>query len=148
MKFTAIAALSTALMAAPAFADGHATGDAAEGENVFKKCRSCHMIVADDDTVIQKGGKTGPNLYGILDRAPGSVEDFRYGKSLESVGESTDIVWNEEQFVAYVADPKGWLAEVLDDSGARSKMSYRLRDAEDAANVWAYLVSVGPQPES
>lgn len=146
MKFTAIAALSTALMAAPAFADGHATGDAADGENVFKKCRSCHMIVADDGTEIQKGGKTGPNLYGIFERVPGST-DFKYGKSLAAVAE-TDVVWNEEQFVAYVADPKGWLAEVLDDKAVRSKMSYRLRDAEDAANVWAYLVSVGPQPES
>lgn len=150
MKFTAIAAVSIVLLAAPAFADGHATGDAAEGENEFKKCRSCHMIVADDGTEIQKGGKTGPNLYGVYQRVPGSVEDFNYGKSLASVAEN-DIMpdgWNEEQFVSYVADPKKWLAETLDDSKARSKMSFKLRDAEDAANVWAYLVSVGPQPES
>ncbi len=150
MKFTAIAALSTALLAAPAFADGHATGDAAEGENVFKKCKSCHMITAEDGTAIQKGGKTGPNLYGIFERMPGSVEDFRYGKSLASIGESGAVPdgWNEEQFVAYVADPKKWLQEVLDDPKARSKMSFKLKDGEDAANVWAYLVSVGPAPES
>jgi len=80
MKFLSIATVGLALMAAPAFADGHASGDAAEGEKVFKKCKSCHMIVADDETVIQKGGKTGPNLYGIFQRMPGSVDGFKYGK--------------------------------------------------------------------
>ena len=30
-----------------------------EGEKEFKKCKSCHMIVADDGTEIVKGGKTG-----------------------------------------------------------------------------------------
>lgn len=144
MKFTAIAALTTALLAAPAFADGHATGDAEAGEKVFKKCKSCHMIV-DGDNVIQKGGKTGPNLYGIFDRTPGST-DFRYGKSLAAVAD-TDLKWDEANFVSYVADPKAWLKEVLDDSKAKSKMSFRLKDAEDAANLWAYLVAVGPAPE-
>lgn len=148
MKFLSIAALGLSLMAAPSFADGHATGDAADGENVFKKCKSCHSIVADDDTVIQKGGKTGPNLYGVFQRAPGSVEGFKYGKSIVAAGETEAMAdgWNEEQFVTYVADPKAWLKEILDDSKAKSKMSFKLKKAEDAANVWAYLVSVGPAP--
>jgi len=145
MKSTAIAALTTAFLAAPAFADGHATGDAEAGEKVYKKCRSCHMI-SDGDNVIQKGGKTGPNLYGILGRVPGST-DFRYGKSLASLADS-DKAWAEDMFVTYVADPKAWLVEATGDSKAKSKMSFRLKDAEDAANVWAYLVSVGPEPES
>ncbi len=150
MKFTTVATLGVALMAAPAFADGHASGDAGEGEGVFKKCKSCHMIVADDGTEIEKGGKTGPNLYGVFQRQPGSFEGYKYGDSIIAVGEQglLEDGWNEEQFVSYVADPRGWLREVLDDSKARSKMSFKLRDEEDAANVWAYLVSVGPQPES
>ncbi len=37
MKFMTVASFALAMSAAPAFADGHATGDAAEGENVFKK---------------------------------------------------------------------------------------------------------------
>ncbi|WP_299304767.1 c-type cytochrome [uncultured Litoreibacter sp.] len=146
MKFLSIATLGLSLIAAPAFADGHASGDAAEGEKVFKKCKSCHMIVADDETVIQKGGKTGPNLYGVYQRVPGSMEGFKYGNSIKSIAEN-DVMpdgWNEEQFVSYVADPKAWLKEILDDSKAKSKMSFKLKDAEDAANVWAYLVSVGP----
>lgn len=146
MKFLPIATVGLALMAAPAFADGHASGDAAEGEKVFKKCKSCHMIVADDDTVIQKGGKTGPNLYGVYKRIPGTYDGYKYGKDIASISEAGVVAegWSEAQFIPYVADPKAWLREVLDDSKAKSKMSFRLKDAEDAANVWAYLVSVGP----
>jgi cytochrome c len=45
-------------------------------------------------------------------------------------------------FVAYVADPKDFLKSYLDDKKAKSKMAFKLKDAEDQANVWAYLVSV------
>lgn len=143
MKLTAIAAATTALLATSAFADGHATGDAEAGEKVFSKCKACHMIVADDETVIQKGGKTGPNLFGVFGRTAGSVDGFRYGDSIIAVGES-GVAWDEEQFITYVADPKKYLQATLDDSKAKSKMTFKLKDAEDAANVWAYLVSVGP----
>ena len=43
-------------------------GDAVKGESDFKKCKSCHSIVASDGTEIVKGGKTGPNLYGARRR--------------------------------------------------------------------------------
>ncbi|MDA8746860.1 c-type cytochrome [Litoreibacter sp.] len=143
MKCLTIATLGLTLLAAPAFADGHASGDAEAGEKVFKKCKSCHMIVADDDTVIQKGGKTGPNLYGLFDRQLGAVEGFKYSKHLAAAGEA-DLKWNEAEFVEWVADPKAFLKDRLDDSKAKSKMSFKLKDADDAANIWAYLVSVGP----
>lgn len=142
-----IATLTAAIVAAPVFADGHATGDAEAGESVFNKCKSCHMIVSDDGEEIVKGGKTGPNLYGILGRQPGSVEDYKYGDDLVKAGEMFPDGWDEEMFVAYVADPRTWLRDTLDDSKARSKMSFKLRDEEDQADVWAYLVSVGPEPE-
>jgi len=32
----------------------------------------------------------------------------------------------------------------MDDKKAKSKMSFKLKKEKDAANVWAYLVSVGP----
>ncbi|MGR3502098.1 c-type cytochrome [Pseudaestuariivita sp.] len=145
MKTQIAMLMTTLVLATPVMADGHATGDAAEGEKVFRKCKSCHMIVDADGNDIQKGGRTGPNLYGIYQRQPGSVEDFRYGDSLVEAGEVLEGGWDEENFVAYVADPRGWLRETLDDNGARSKMSFRLRDEDDAKNLWAYLVSVGPE---
>ncbi len=141
-----LATVAAAALAGPVFADGHATGDAGAGEKVFNKCKSCHMIVSDADETIVKGGRTGPNLWGILDRQPGALDGFNYGKDLVAAGEQLGTGWDEATFVAYVADPRAWLRETLDDSKARSKMSYKLKDAEEAANVWAYLVSVGPAP--
>ena len=146
MKLLAVTALGMTLMSAPAFADGHATGDAGAGEKVFNKCKACHMIQDADGNDIVKGGRTGPNLYGLLGRVAGSA-DFKYGKSIVEAGEG-GIAWNEEEFVKYVADPKKYLAEVTDNKRARSKMAFKLKDAEDAANVWAYIVSVGPEPEA
>ena len=143
MKLLAVTALGMTLMSAPAFADGHATGDAGAGEKVFNKCKACHMIKDADGNDIVKGGRTGPNLYGLLGRVAGSA-DFKYGKSIVEAGEG-GIAWNEEEFVKYVADPKKYLAEVTDNKRARSKMAFKLKDAEDAANVWAYIVSVGPE---
>lgn len=142
MKFTYAAVLAASVVAAPVFAGGHASGDAAAGEKVFNKCKSCHMIVSDAGETIVKGGKTGPNLYGIAGSAAGAQEGFKYGKSLAAAGEA-GLVWDEEQFVAYVQDPKAYLAEYLDDSKARSKMSFKLRKGME--DVYAYLASVGPQ---
>lgn len=145
MKLMIATAATAMTLAGSAFAESHAgSGDAEAGEREFNKCKSCHMIVADDGTEIVRGGRTGPNLYGIIGRQAGSVEDFRYGDSLVAAGEA-GLEWNEETFVAYVQDPKGFLAEYLDDSSARSKMSFRLRSGME--DVYAYLVSVGPEME-
>ncbi|QBF34233.1 cytochrome c family protein [Thalassococcus sp. S3] len=140
-----IATLIAGLLAAPVFADGHASGDAAAGEKAFNKCKSCHMIVADDDTEIVKGGRTGPNLYGIVGRQAGTIEGFRYGDDLVAAGEA-GLVWDEANFVEYVQDPRAFLRAYLDDSKARSKMSFKLRDG--GADVYAYLASVGPAEEA
>ncbi|MFK7877461.1 MAG: cytochrome c family protein [Paracoccaceae bacterium] len=139
-----LATLAAVTLAAPAFADGHATGDAAAGEKVFNKCKSCHMIVSDAGETILKGGKTGPNLWGVFQRQPGSLDGFKYGKDLVAAGETMTDGWDEASFSAYVEDPRKWLRATLDNSKAKSKMSFKLKKAEDQADVWAYLVSVGP----
>lgn len=146
MKMLNTAALALVLGAGTAFADGHATGDAAAGEKVFSKCKACHSIMDAEGEVIVKGGRNGPNLYGLYTRVAGSEEEFgkKYGKSLIQVGEN-GLTWDEENFVKYVADPRTFLRETLDDKKARSKMSFKLGKAEDAANVWAYILSVGPE---
>ncbi len=141
MKKTFLTAFAAAVLATTAHAQD---GDVAAGEKEFNKCKSCHMIVADDGTEIVKGGRTGPNLYGVIGRQAGSLEDFNYGDDIVRAGEQ-GLVWDEEHFVTYVQDPKGFLVEYLDDKGARSKMSFRLRSGME--DVYAYLVSVGPEME-
>lgn len=124
------------MLASPAFAEG----DAAAGENDFKKCKACHMIASADEVLV-KGGKTGPNLYGIVGRAAGSVEGFKYGASLVQAGEA-GLVWDQENLVTYLVDPKEFLKQETGDSGARSKMTFKLKDGAD---VIAYLASLSPE---
>jgi len=135
-----LAILAALGAATPALAEG----DAAAGEKLFKKCKVCHMIVNGDD-VIFKGGKTGPNLYGIIGRTAGTFDDFKYGKSLIAAGEA-GLVWDEELITKYVIDPKAFLKEYLDDGGAKSLMSLRLKKGGE--DVAAYLASVAPAPEA
>lgn len=117
-------------------------GDAVKGEKDFKKCKACHTIANGDD-VIFKGGKTGPNLYGVIGRTAGAAEDFtKYGDDLVAAG-AAGLVWTEELLVEYAKDPKGFLSAQL-DTAAKSKMSFKLKDA---TNVAAYLASVGPEVE-
>jgi len=129
--FAGLAALA---LATPVFAQ-----DAAKGESEFKKCKACHAIVADDGTEIVKGGKVGPNLYGIVGRAVASYPDFKYGDTILAVG-ATGMVWDEAELAAYMTDPKAWLVEKTGDTAAKTKMTFKL--AKNQADVTAYLASV------
>lgn len=137
MRILPLVAVFTAF-AAPAFAEG----DVAAGEEQFnRQCVSCH-VVRDNAGEVRAGrnAKTGPNLYGIAGRALGAEEGFRYGDSLVDAGEA-GIVWDEESFTAYVQDPTAWLREATDDGRARSKMAYKVRDAQQAADIYAFIAS-------
>lgn len=143
-KFS-IALVVGSLFAAPAFAGGHASGDAAAGEEAFSQCQTCHVVVDDaGETLAGRNAKTGPNLYAMAGRTAGTVDGFRYSKSMVEAGEA-GLVWDEEAFVAYVQDPTGYLREYLDNNRARGKMSYKVRDEADAVNLYAYLVSLSPE---
>jgi cytochrome c len=127
-------AVTAAALAAPAFA-----GDPAAGEEAFKKCKACHSIIAADGTEIQKGGRTGPNLYGIIGSPVAGNPDFSYGDSIAALG-ATGAVWDEASLAAYVANPADYLKSALGDDAARSKMSFKL--ASGGEDVAAYLASV------
>ena len=122
------------VLSSPAFA-----GDAAKGEADFKKCTACHAITAADGTEIVKGGKTGPNLFGVIGRQIGTAPDFTYGESTVAAG-ADGTVWDEVSVVAYLADPAAWLKEKTGDAAAKSKMSFKLpKGGEDMA---AYLATL------
>ncbi|WP_425044480.1 c-type cytochrome [Primorskyibacter sp. S87] len=133
-----IAAVTLSLFAAPAFA----AGDAAEGEKGFKKCKSCHAIVDDAGEAIVKGGKTGPNLYGVIGRTAGTSDGFKYGADLVAAGEA-GLVWDEANLAEFSMDPKAFLQAYLDSTSAKSKMSFKMK--KGAEDVSAYLASVGAQ---
>ncbi len=135
-----IATALLGLLAAPVYAEG----DAANGEKGFKKCKSCHTIVSDSGEVILKGGKTGPNLYGVAGRAAGSTEGFKYSADMVAAGEG-GLVWDEESFIAFTMSPKDFLKEVTGNDKAKSKMTFKLKKGGE--DIYAFLVSVGPAVE-
>ncbi|OCX61417.1 cytochrome C [Thioclava sp. SK-1] len=134
MKTSLFATLAAFTLAAPAMAQ-----DVAAGEKEFRKCKACHMIEAADGTKIVKGGKVGPNLYGVIGRQVGGVDGFKYKDAIVAVGE-TGMVWTQEDLAAYITDPKAWLVEKTGDSGAASGMTHKQPKMQ--AEIAAYLASV------
>lgn len=131
MKYALIAA-TAALLASPALA-----GDATVGEKEFNKCKTCHAIVAPDGTEVVKGGKTGPNLWGVIGRTAGTQPDFTgYGDDLLAAG-AAGAVWDEAALAAYVTDPTAWLKETTGSASARSKMTFKLKSKQE--DIAAFL---------
>lgn len=145
MSKALILAAAGTLLAAPAFAASHASGDAAAGEGEFRQCQTCHVVQNEAGEVLAgRNAKTGPNLYGLPGRAAAAEEGFRYGDGIMAAAEK-GLVWNEEEFVKYVQDPTGYLRAYTGDDKARSKMSFKVRAEEDAINLWAYIASLSPE---
>lgn len=146
MKKYALSAIC-ALLAAPALAQD-IEGDPEAGETQFaRQCVACHLIADEEGEVLAgRNARVGPNLYGVIGREPGAIEDFRYSASLLAYGEA-GVVWEEENFISYVQDPTGHLREALDDPRARSTMAYQVRSEEDAHDLYAYLATFSPELE-
>ncbi|WP_425099401.1 c-type cytochrome [Tropicibacter sp. S64] len=144
MKLQALNTLAAlALLAAsPLAAQDAPTGDAAKGEKEFNKCKACHMIEGPDGA-IARGGKVGPNLYGVVGRQAGTMEGFSYSDLMVAAGEK-GLMWNEGDFKTYVKDATAFLREYTGESSGRGKMTFKLNNEEAAADIWAYLASVGP----
>ncbi len=99
------------------------------GEKVFKKCKACHKV--------GEGAKngTGPLLNGIVGRAAGTVEGFKYSKPMLAASEG-GLVWSHEALAEFLANPKGYMKG--------TKMSFAgLKKPEEIDAVIAYLGSVG-----
>ena len=134
-KLSLIAGLTLAAFAFPALADA-----VEDGANDFKKCKACHSIIDNDGKAIVKGGKTGPNLYGVVGRQVGTAADFKYSEFLIAVG-ADGTVWDEAMITAYIADPTVWLKDKTGNDAAKSAMAFKLKDG---ANVAAYLATMKP----
>jgi cytochrome c len=137
-KATLLAAFAAAAIAAPVHA-----GDVAAGEKIFNKCKTCHSIIGADDSPVVKGGKIGPNLFGVVGRPLASYPEFKYGDGILAAG-AKGLVWDEAMIAEYVKDPTKWLDANSGDPKAKSKMSFKL--AKGGEDVAAYLASVAPPP--
>ena len=120
MRFAAMMAGFLALAPVGAMAQ-----DAEAGQRVFNQCRACHTI--------NEGGRNGvgPNLHGVIGRAAGAVEGFRYSAAMRERA-AGGLTWTEENLLAYITDPKAVVPG--------GSMSYAgLRSEEQRNNLLAYL---------
>lgn len=148
MKRIAATFMTAATLATPAIAQD-LSEEAAYAADEFRQCATCHVIANEDETLYGRRARTGPNLYCVVGRQAGTYDDFRYGDDIVAAGEE-GLVWDEEHLVAYLQDPRAFLQDYTGDSGARSKMTYKVRkdgdrSAEDVAHAFAtFLAEVCP----
>ncbi|WP_374273174.1 c-type cytochrome [Paenirhodobacter enshiensis] len=134
------AALLLALMPGAAPADPAApSGDVDAGERLFTRCKACHSITAPDGTAVMRGGKVGPNLYGVVGRTAGTYPGFAYSAGVKQAGEA-GLVWSEALIAEYVRNPTAFI-DAHGGSGP-AKMAFQLPSG--GADVAAYLASVAP----
>ncbi len=100
-------------------------GDAANGEAVFKKCKACHQVGPE------ARNRVGPQLNEILGRPAGSLDGFKYSKSMIDAG-ADGLVWDEATLDAFLEKPKSVVP--------KTKMSFAgLRKQSDRDDMIAYL---------
>ena len=88
----------SAVLAVAAMAGQANAQDAAAGEQVFTKCKACH--IADKDQ-----NKIGPSLHGLFGRTAGTHPDFKYSPAMTDAGKN-GLVWDEAKLTVYLHDPK------------------------------------------
>jgi cytochrome c len=115
--------------ASAASSDGNSQSDIiAAGQAAFAICTGCH--------VAEKGAAStaGPNLYGVIGRKSGSVQDFAYSEALTGA----NLLWDDAQLNAYIANPSGAIPGTSMVAGA-------VEDADARAAIIAYLASLQQQ---
>ena len=103
--------------------------DAAAGKVVAEKCQACHNL--------DQGGPnmTGPNLYGVLGRPPGTHPGFAYSDGMKAFGAKNPI-WTYELINSFVTSPQNFIDG--------TKMTFvGLKQRQDRINVIAYLHTLG-----
>jgi cytochrome c len=140
----ALAAAATLLSAGVAYSQD-ATGDAEAGEGVFRQCAACHNVMNEAGDVLagRPNVRTGPNLYAQMGGVFG-LGDFRYSAGLQALN-AAGIEITEENFVAYIQDPTGFIQEQTGENLRGAMAPQRMRGDTDAVDLYAYLVSLAAE---
>lgn len=99
----------------------------AAGEKVFRKCAACHQVGDDAKD------RAGPVLNGVVGRALGAREGFKYSKAMTDAG-AEGVAWTEENLAEFLKSPRGFLKG--------TNMAFAgLKTDEDLKAITAYLAS-------
>lgn len=130
------ATVSFLILAAAGSVHAEGAGDPDQGKELFRNCLGCHQLTSPEGDAIRKGGRAGPNLYGIVGQpAAATDENYRFSAGLKALNES-GLTWDEASLTAFITNPNVYLKETL-GAGHRSKMPFAL--PKGAADIAAYL---------
>ena len=116
-----------ALLAAPAAYASDATGDAANGKELFEAsgCPACHGVTKEDNA------KVGPNLVGVVGRKAGTTKSLMGPtENLTKYG----VIWSAETLDEFLANPNAKVPG--------TPMMGILTDPQQRADVIAYLATL------
>ena len=100
-----------------------------EGENVMKKCKSCHTF--------DEGGpnRVGPNLWGVVGSPVASHEGYSYSSAMKDYGGD----WTYERLWWYLHDPRGTVPG--------TKMTFAgIKNDADVDNLLAWMRLQASEP--
>ncbi len=106
-----------------------AKADADKGKDDAQKCAVCHNFVKG------AGAKVGPDLWDVVQRPKGSIQDYTYSKAMSSKGGK----WEYEDLYHFLRAPRKF--------AVGTKMGFAgFNKPEDAINVIAYLRTLSDNP--
>lgn len=106
--------------------------DVKAGEAVHQKCLSCHNF--------DPGGPngTGPDLYNLVNRKPGTHAGFAYSAAMVDFG-NANPAWTYEQLDEFIKAPQKHVAG--------TKMTFvGVKKQQDRINLIAFLRTLAPSP--
>lgn len=101
-----------------------AAGDAAHGQQIYEsRCVACHSPDAN---------RVGPMHRGVYGRKAGSVAGYNYSTAVKN----SAVVWNEQTLDQWLTNPQAFIPG--------QKMNFKVANAQDRADVIAYLKTLTP----
>jgi len=103
--------------------------DVAAGQAVSAKCASCHQFDPAGSN------STGPGLFGVEGRKPGSHAGYSYDQAMEDFA-AKHATWTYDELYQFLKSPQGYIPGV--------KMTFAgLKSSQDRINLIAYLHTLG-----